>query len=73
MASIIERIDLGGASNLMRVLISLTAPPEIPDKINTIQHSVNVIIVFYFNSLQVFNLISAKSQSKLFAVYLCYL
>ena len=26
MASIIERIDLGGASNPMRVLIRLTAP-----------------------------------------------
>jgi len=26
VASIIERIDLGGASNVMRVFISLTAP-----------------------------------------------
>jgi len=28
VASIIERIDLGCASNLMRVLISLTAPTK---------------------------------------------
>ena len=31
MASIIERIDLGGASNPMRVLISLTAAFEALD------------------------------------------
>ena len=29
VAAIIERIDLGGASNLMRVLISLTARFEV--------------------------------------------
>ena len=31
MASIIERIDLGCASNLMRVLISLTAATGVPE------------------------------------------
>jgi hypothetical protein len=32
VASIIERIDSGCVSNLMRVLIRLTAPPPVPNK-----------------------------------------
>jgi hypothetical protein len=34
VASIIERIDLGGASNLMRVLIILTAAPKGVSKVS---------------------------------------
>jgi len=57
VASIIERIELGCASNLMRVLISLTAAYRgVPPPFYRVGVPAGLVILMHTNALEIFGL-----------------